>query len=55
MFDCIRFSEEAEALWQKRRAEILNAPDTLSISGRIYYVSSDGCDRKDGRKREPLR
>ncbi|MBQ1258236.1 MAG: hypothetical protein IIW08_02375 [Clostridia bacterium] len=49
MFDSIRFSEEAEALWQKRRAEILNAPDTLSISGRIYYVSSDGCDRKDGR------
>jgi len=39
---------EIEALVEKRKQEILNAPDCLEIKGIVYYVSNSGCDENDG-------
>ncbi len=36
------------ALFDGRKQAILNAPDTLSVTGTAYYVSSAGCDDNDG-------
>ena len=35
-------------LAEKRKQEILNAPDELRIRGKVYYVSSEGDDGNDG-------
>ena len=37
-----------DALCEKRKAEILNAPDALEIVGTKYYVSNAGDDNNDG-------
>ena len=39
---------EIEAISEKLKQEILNAPDCLEIKGTTYYVSNDGCDDNDG-------
>ncbi len=41
--------QKYEALAEKRRCEILAAPDTLTIPGTVYYVAADGSDENDGR------
>lgn len=43
---------QIEELSEKRKAEILNAKDLISIKGAIYYVSSQGNDENDGRSPE---
>ncbi len=45
----VRSSSEAEALFEKRKIDILNTPDEITVSGETYYVSADGCDDNDGR------
>ncbi|MBQ8551965.1 MAG: hypothetical protein IJ428_04020 [Clostridia bacterium] len=42
------FLAELEALCEKRKQAILNAPDALEIKGTTYYVSNDGSDENDG-------
>lgn len=42
------FLNELEILSETRRGEILSAPDTLEIKGKIYYVSVMGDDENDG-------
>ena len=42
------FLNEIEAIAEKRKQEILNAPDALEIKGTKYYVSNDGDDKNDG-------
>ena len=42
---------EIDLLSDERKREILNSPDSLEISGRTFYVSSDGCDENDGLSR----
>ena len=37
---------------EKRRREILSAPDTLEVRGQRYYVSAEGDDGSDGRSPE---
>jgi len=37
-----------DAICEKRKAEILNAPDALEIVGTKYYVSAEGDDSNDG-------
>ena len=39
---------EIESIIEKRRQEILNAPDTIVITGTKYYVSNSGDDSNDG-------
>ena len=34
---------------EKRKAEILSAPDNMTVTGNRYYVSNDGSDDNDGR------
>ncbi|MBQ8509904.1 MAG: hypothetical protein IJ493_08375 [Clostridia bacterium] len=43
------FLQQIDAMSEKRRQEILNAPDALDIRGTIYYVSNSGDDSSDGR------
>lgn len=40
--------QEMEALALRRRQEILESADELTIEGSIYYVSSEGDDASDG-------
>ena len=47
-----KFLNELEALCEKRKEEILNAPDELTITGTTYYVSNEGDDQNDGRTPE---
>ena len=42
------YLNEIEAISEKLKQEILNAPDCLEIKGTTYYVSNDGCDDNDG-------
>lgn len=44
--------DEIDNLATKRKAEILNSPDTVEISGSTYYVSANGNDENDGRSPE---
>ena len=37
-----------DAIADKRKTEIRNSPDSLSISGNTYYVSNNGDDAADG-------
>jgi len=37
-----------EALCARRAQEILHTSDTISVQGKTYYVSADGCDENDG-------
>ena len=39
---------EMDALAEKRRNEILNTPDTITVKGTKYYVANDGNDENDG-------
>ncbi len=32
----------------QRKSAIINAPDALTIKGKAYYVSNDGCDENSG-------
>ena len=43
--DILRQTEE---LARRRRDEIRASKDELTISGKVYYVSSEGCDENDG-------
>ena len=43
---------QIEEMAQKRKMEILNAPDSIEISGTAYYVSNDGNDDNDGKSPE---
>ena len=36
-------------LFEKRKQEILNTKDSLSIKGTAYYVSNSGDDNNDGK------
>ncbi len=42
------FLAQNDALWEKRKVEILNSKDNLKISGTAYYVSESGDDNNDG-------
>ena len=42
------FLHEIDILTTKRKNEILNAPDQMTITGVTYYVSNSGCDEQDG-------
>lgn len=46
------FLQQQEALYDRRREEIRNTPDTLTVSGTTYYVSADGDDSNDGKRPE---
>ena len=46
------FLNRIEEMAAKRKAEILNAADTVEIKGTTYYVSADGCDENDGKTPE---
>ena len=46
------FLKEIDALSERRKQEILNAKDELSITGTAYYVSNDGDDTNDGKSPE---
>ena len=35
-------------LFEKRKQEILNTKDSLSVTGTAYYVSNSGDDNNDG-------
>ncbi len=41
-----------DLLAEKRKKEILNSSDTVSITGTIYYVSKNGSDENDGKSPE---
>ncbi len=43
-----KFLRSMDALSDKRKSEILNAKDSVHISGTTYYVSADGNDDNDG-------
>lgn len=43
-----KFLNELEAICEKRKQEILSAPDALNVKGTTYYVSADGDDTNDG-------
>lgn len=47
--------EQLEALAEQRRSQIRNRPDTVTVSGRAYYVSNDGDDAADGSLAHPWR
>ncbi len=40
---------EFDTLTEKRKSEIRNTPDALTITGTCYYVSNEGDDTNDGR------
>ncbi len=40
--------QDIESLAERRRLEIRNAPDTVTVTGKTYYVSADGDDQNDG-------
>ena len=40
---------EYEALFEKRKKEILECSDEISVTGDSYYVSNNGSDDNDGR------
>ena len=42
------FFEKMNQLREKRKQEILSAPDTIKVSGKSYFVSADGDDSADG-------
>ena len=46
------FLKNNDALYEKRKNEILNSEDNLTSCGTIYYVSSDGDDSNDGKTPE---
>lgn len=41
--------QATEKLCEKRKKEIIEAPDTLKVKGTTYYVSADGDDNSDGK------
>ena len=43
-----KFLNDIQALSEKRKNEILNAPDQIKITGTVYYVSNAGNDENDG-------
>ena len=42
------FISEIDALAEKRKQEILTAPDKIAVKGTKYYVSNAGDDSNDG-------
>ncbi len=46
------FIKETDALFQKRKAEVLSTKDCLDIKGTTYYVSTSGDDNNDGKSPE---
>ncbi len=46
------FLEQNDALFEKRKKEILNTNDNLKITGTAYYVSNNGDDNNDGKSEE---
>lgn len=46
------FLAKQEELYEKRKEEILNSKDELSIEGTTYYVSNNGDDNNDGKTPE---
>ena len=42
------FLDRIDALAERRKNEILNSTDTLSITGKTYYVANDGDDENEG-------
>lgn len=46
------FLDQQDALYLKRREEILNTKDDIKIVGKTYYVSNDGDDHNDGQTPE---
>jgi len=46
------FLQQQEELYDRRRAEIRNTEDNLTIPGTTYYVSNDGDDANDGKTPE---
>ena len=42
------FLNEIDAISEKRKNEIRNADDNISVSGTVYYVSNCGDDNNDG-------
>ena len=45
-------TEQFNDLFEMRKNQILNAPDQITVSGMVYYVSNAGDDQKDGRTPE---
>ncbi len=43
------FLEQKDALFESRKAEILNTKDCVKITGTAYYVSNNGDDNNDGK------
>ncbi len=43
------FMQQTDALFEKRKNEILNTKDELVIKGTTYYVSNSGDDANDGK------
>lgn len=43
------FMQQQEALYARRKQEILNAEDQIEITGTTYYVSAEGDDANDGK------
>jgi len=39
---------QIDALWEKRKSEILNSQAAVSVTGKVYYVSSKGSDNNSG-------
>ncbi len=46
------FLKNNDALYEKRKTEILKTEDNLTVKGTTYYVSCDGDDRNDGKSPE---
>ncbi|MBQ4119045.1 MAG: hypothetical protein IJD45_01480 [Clostridia bacterium] len=46
------FLEQNEALFESRKAEILNTKDNIKITGTAYYVAQDGDDNNDGKTKD---
>ena len=44
-----KYLSEVDLLAEKRKAEILEAKDNITVSGTTYYVSADGNDENDGK------
>ena len=44
----VKTARDAALLTQRRREEIENAADALTLFGNVYYVSNDGNDANDG-------
>lgn len=48
MYENAAVISEISALSQRRRQEILGAPDAICVPGRRFYVSAEGDDGRDG-------